>query len=310
MNSSPPALEARARAVFRKFFFQNILAKGLGGSEENHLAILEKVLDIVKTQGRVPFAFSEMNESTNEVFKKALEPLGYIGWFKSKGEWAPSPTKKDPDGVALFLPKEMNDQVKVITPEMIPVEFVEKGKKTKVPPAPIIIILFPDGTYVVITHLKSKSDMTRVRLAQLQAHGVILEDESVDPKCVGLIGDLNEGLQMELREDLPGETVFAPKPPNPEEKTLVIQALGKSGMLPPFDHHPPTNGKEAKTLQGERYSGDTREAGANGVAFSITDVMAFRCATIKVTTATVPPTWNGWMATYHSDHAMLCAEIA
>ena len=292
--------------IFLKFYFQNILAKGLGGSEENHGKILDNVFRIIKSGEKVPFVFTEMNTSTFHQYLGALETLGYIGYFASKGKWAPTPTKKDPDGVALFLPAEMNDQVKVTVPEMIPVSFEEKGK-TKQTAAPIIKVAFSDGTYVVITHLKSKSNMSPARLAQLQACGVILKDGSVDPKCVGVIGDLNEGAQLDLRTDT-GEPHFFPKDLNPKE-TLVIQALEEAQMLPGLVDHPPTNAKEAKTLEGDRYSGDTREASANGVAYSITDVMAFRKAKITVTTAPVPLTWDEWMATHHSDHAMLCVMI-
>lgn len=293
--------------IFIKFYFQNILAKGLGGSEDHHRAILDKVLRIIESGEKVPFAFTEMNTSTFHEFLGVLETLGYIGYFASKGKWAPSPTKKDPDGVGLFLPVEMAKQVKVTVPEMIPVSFKEKGKDKKTA-APVIKVTFTDGTYVVITHLKSKTDMSPVRLAQLQAYGVILGDGSVDPECVGLIGDLNEGAQLDLRTGT-GEAHFFPKALNPEE-TLVIQSLDKALMLPGLISYPPTNAKEAKTLKGDRYSGDTREASANGVAYSITDVMAFLKAKITVTTAPVPLTWDEWMATHHSDHAMLCVKLA
>ena len=70
-----------------------------------------------------------MNESTFRRFLDELKKRDYVGWMASKGvEWAPSPTKEDPDGVALFLPFELAEHVTVTVPEMIPVSFVEKGK--------------------------------------------------------------------------------------------------------------------------------------------------------------------------------------
>lgn len=307
MNAFP----LTAKEIFKKFIFQNILADGLGGSVENHRTILQKTRAVIETQGRVPLVFTEMNEKTFYEFKETLGHLGYVCYGASKGIlWAPTPTKtheRGPDGVTLFLPTEMNDQVTVTILEMIPVSFEEKGK-TKQTAAPIIKVTFSDGTYVVITHLKSKSDMSPVRISQLKVYGVILEDGSVDPLCVGIIGDLNEGLQMELQEGPSREPILRLKSPNPDE-ILVIQAISGAGMLPNLETHPPTNAKEAKTLQGDRYSGDTREASANGVAYSITDVMAFRDACVTVTTAPVPLTWDEWMTEHHSDHAMLFVEL-
>lgn len=306
LYNNPKVNKMQYFELFKTLYFQNILAKGLGGSESNHDAILQNVLSIT-TRERVPLAFSEMNESTFRKFLDELKKRDYVGWMASKGvEWAPSPTKEDPDGVALFLPFELAEHVTVTVPEMIPVSFEEKGKDKKTA-APVVKVTFPDKTYVAITHLKSKSDMSHVRLAQLQAYGIVDESSSVDPLCVGLIGDLNEGSQLE-RQLGTEEVSFTLKDSKPGE-TLVIEVLASAKMLPEFKSHPPTNSKESKTLKDPRYAGDTREAGADGMARSITDVLAFKGVGIKVSANSYQLAWDEWMAYHNSDHANLKGEL-
>ena len=256
--------------------------------------IMRKVIEWLRseTRGRI-FCLIEWNLHNDEFYKE-VEKSGYKYFFASKAEYAPPPTKENPDGVLVLIPNaylKNGDYVAEVMPHAV------VGKAG----APWVKLThIASKKFWVFTHLKSKltTKESETRFEQIRKMGLILPPHYPDIDMIGLIGDLNESVAP-ISET--GERQY---------QTRVLDV---------FKHwlykSPCTNMKTSKDMSKGIYKGDQRQVDKSGMALSTTDWILIRGATDKAKywiegadpkSISTPEDWYFW---YLSDHRPIFCDI-
>ena len=269
--------------LFDEFFIWNIEAEGLCSEKrETPLRgnkIVSRVAEMIKEGNRPLICLVEVNASVATRILSKVDGLGYSGAFQSKGEYAPPPTKNDPDGVLVLYPTEKNQGNSEFT---VMSGITVAGKKAGAPYIRITDHL--TGKWVPVTHLKSKTNCSHVRFEQLVGMGVLDKEGNISQNCAGVVGDLNE---------------------SPGKESLVIDAM-RNHFPEEFFTSYLSNMKESDVLKDAIYDGDDRRGNVDSRGFNLsTTDWAFMFGTSEISCSCdeeIPESSDGWYAKYFSDH--------
>ena len=280
--------QSRLKKAFSDIVLWNVEAKGLCAGHREYAGrqkrIQEEILGLILPGERPVIVLTEINSSTatDPKFLVPLTKMGYDWVFAGKDEYAPPPTSDDPDGVMVIYPLEKFSGLKIEAMPHAVVDFEEKGK-TKKAGAPWIRISSFFGFYVVLTHLKSKTNCSQVRADQMKKMRAFTGNGKPSFWLTGLIGDLNEDHGT-------------------ADQTLVTDALVSANMNRNIEHWPKTNMKEAKVLKDAIYANDSRQAGVLGASFSTTDWAFFKGGNVYGQCFGNVCDPDAWYSLYFSDH--------